>query len=294
MIKNIWHNQVYFNLLLFIIAILMLLTITLQINVIPSLKKIAYEDTLEEAKKISHYISELSYYTKEDIIVIDTSFKKLINDFNNNKSIKAFDEYSYYILKANILIVFSIIIVFLILIYLISAQNLKEQKLISRDYLTNLYNRRYFYEIVEKFLHLSKREKSPISLCLIDIDNFKRINDTYGHNNGDEVLKTFAEETKELIRKSDVLVRFGGEEFLLLLPNTSLNNAEVLSSKICKHFEKLQVSIKFTVSIGIAVHDGKKDIDELINDADKALYIAKESGKNRVVKYSDDLNRIMN
>lgn len=122
-----------------------------------------------------------------------------------------------------------------------------------------------------------------MSICIIDIDNFKKINDSYGHNKGDEVLKLFAKETKSLIRQSDILVRFGGEEFLLLLHNTNLKNAEVLANKVRKHFEDLDYEVKFTVSIGISEYKDDKNVDDIIAEADECLYLAKENGRNNVI-----------
>jgi len=204
--------------------------------------------------------------------------------YNISKTVKEFDNYTNLIFKINLLIVIGTFVSFFILLYLISAKSLKEKELIYKDYLTNLYNRRHFYEISEKYLHLSKRKKIPLSLCMIDIDNFKKINDTYGHNIGDEVLKLFSSETKNLIRKSDILVRFGGEEFLLLLPDTDINHAEILSTKICKHLASLDKAVSFTVSIGVSEYETTQTIDEVIATADKCLYTAKKEGKNRVIK----------
>jgi len=366
-IKNIWKTKTYFNLLLFLVAVLIAITITLQMNVLPALKNIALNSILEEAKKVSHYMSDLVDYNNEKNENIDKRLQTLLFDFNidkvhyfnkngkiiystvkekigtinsntyftdivsqgksfhsiktegskslhsglltksiieiyvpimnNNsfvgafelyydisKTVQVFDNYTNLIFKINILIVVGTFVSFFILLYLISAKSLKEKELISKDYLTNLYNRRHFYEISEKYLLLSKRKKIPLSLCMIDIDNFKKINDTYGHNIGDEVLKVFSSETKSLIRESDILVRFGGEEFLLLLPDTDINHAEILSNKICKHLVSLDNSIGFTVSIGISEYDSVQTIDELIAKADKCLYSAKKEGKNKVVK----------
>jgi diguanylate cyclase (GGDEF)-like protein len=133
-------------------------------------------------------------------------------------------------------------------------------------------------------MQLSRRNKTPISLCMIDIDNFKKINDKYGHGVGDNVLKTFAKEVKKILRKSDIIIRFGGEEFLVVLPNTNIDNAEILANKICTHFNNLNKEVHFTVSIGIAEYKNNNSIDDLISEADKCLYLAKENGKNQVVK----------
>jgi diguanylate cyclase (GGDEF)-like protein len=363
-IINIFKTKAYLNLLIFVTLILILITVILQVNVIPNLKKIAFDNILNESKKVSNYMSSLIDYELETVEVIDKKLRVLIDDFNidkihyfnrngkilystkkekigtfntnnyfkdiisegklyyslklkgsktsedeltqksvveiyvpiikNNsfsgafelyydisKNVKETSAYTNLIFKLNLLISFAIFISFFILLYWISAKSLKEKELISKDYLTNLYNRRYFYEIIENFMNLSKRNKTSISLCMIDIDNFKNINDKYGHGIGDTVLKTFAKEIKKIIRNSDIVVRFGGEEFLLLLPNTSINNAEVLANKVCTHFNDLSSEVHFTVSIGIAEYKKDKSIDTLINEADKCLYQAKEKGKNQ-------------
>lgn len=366
-IENIWKTKSYFNLLVFVLFMLITVTSILQYNVIPTLKKMAYNNILTEAKKVSYYMSDFIDYNNENIESIDKKLEPLIVDFgidkihyfdkngeviystvkeklgqvnthsyfsniiakgksyysikfqgsksseyeeikksvieiyipimedntflgafelyyDISKNVDQFNGYSNLILKINIILVLGIFLLFFILLYLISEKSLKEKELITKDYLTGLFNRRYFYEIIDKYILLSKREKKSISICMIDIDDFKQINDNYGHDVGDDVLKEFSFEIRTLIRKSDVLVRFGGEEFLLFLPNTGIENAEILTKKICKHFESLDNEINFTVSIGISEHKYTQSIDDTIKQADTNLYLAKSEGKNRVVK----------
>ncbi len=167
----------------------------------------------------------------------------------------------------------------------------EELKLLSSiDPMTQLYNRRYFSKISKHILDLSKREKTKLSLLMIDIDNFKKINDTYGHQVGDDVIISLAKKLEKYTRASDIICRFGGEEFVILLPETSIDGATIISEKIREvisdevinfsHKEKL----KFTISIGLTQIKNETDmnIDVLINRADKALYDAKNSGKNKV------------
>lgn len=280
-IKNIWINKIYFYLLILIISIFIILTVVLQSTIIPSIKSIAFENKFNESEQLSDNELYLGSQQINQVLFVE---KRNIN--NNIENIKEFDNYVSVILKINILITIILSILFFLLIYLLSLKNLKEQKLIIKDHLTDLYNRRYFYNVVDKFLVLAKRKNSELSLCLIDIDNFKLINDTYGHDVGDKVLRFFAKEIKGLIRKSDIIVRFGGEEFLLLLPDTSLNNAKILSDKICRHFEFSKNQIHFTISIGISSYNNNENIDKLVSNADKALYMAKSKGKNRAVIYT--------
>ena len=162
------------------------------------------------------------------------------------------------------------------------------------DPMTKLYNRRHFSSISRHILNLARRDKSQIAVVMIDIDRFKNINDNYGHYFGDEVIISLADELKEQKRESDIVFRFGGEEFLILLPNTSLDGAETLAQKIrlaaeskVLHFPSSD-ALKYTVSIGVSVSKSKdvqEDIQEVVNRADKALYKAKKEGRNRVVSF---------
>ncbi|MBN2782143.1 MAG: GGDEF domain-containing protein [Campylobacterales bacterium] len=176
------------------------------------------------------------------------------------------------------------------------AQKLKEaqielKRLASIDSMTNLYNRRYFLDTSKMLFELAKRNGEDISVIMLDIDRFKAINDTYGHKIGDEVIISLSKKLIDYTRKSDVVCRFGGEEFVILLPNTDIDGATVISNKIRDRIENLIVDIseekhlKFTVSIGVSKVDLKidKDVESAVNRADKALYEAKNSGRNRVV-----------
>ncbi|WP_455757384.1 GGDEF domain-containing protein [Sulfurimonas sp.] len=169
-----------------------------------------------------------------------------------------------------------------------AQKKLKEQA--NRDPLTNMHNRRYFSEISEKIISITKRSKDPLSLIMIDIDNFKKINDTYGHNVGDEVIKLLANELASTIRQSDVAARFGGEEFAIILPNTDATNAFIFADKLRENIENISYkdkkdTIKFTVSIGVDEfnHENDNNVSASLNRADKALYEAKTTGKNKVL-----------
>jgi len=171
----------------------------------------------------------------------------------------------------------------------VQERTLELKELAHRDPLTNLHNRRFLYEISEKMILLARREKTPLSLIMFDIDHFKHINDTYGHNVGDEVIKVFAQKIQRT-RESDISARIGGEEFVLLLPNTSEHGAYEIATKLREEIEQISMSshentpIQFTVSSGITVlSDTDKNIDQLLTRADKALYMAKELGRNKVM-----------
>ncbi|MEA2098858.1 MAG: diguanylate cyclase [Campylobacterota bacterium] len=164
------------------------------------------------------------------------------------------------------------------------------QLLASTDSMTKLYNRRYFTEISKNILNISKRDEAELSILILDIDKFKNINDTFGHKTGDDVIIALAKMLQDSSRESDIISRWGGEEFVILLPNTKLKSAITLSEKIRKNVENLIIftednkELKFTISIGVSAIDKENDtiINDAINRADKALYEAKESGRNRV------------
>jgi diguanylate cyclase (GGDEF)-like protein len=176
----------------------------------------------------------------------------------------------------------------------LEEKNRELQELAYYDPLTGLPNRRFFSEHASLIFEEVKRYEKPLSLLVIDIDHFKKINDTYGHDVGDLVLKTFADVLRGIVRKSDICVRFGGEEFVVLLPNTNLEGARVLAERIRTTVAKNPVEhgsivIVFTVSIGISQYrKGMQSIDELIKEADIALYSAKEGGRNRVEVFIPD------
>lgn len=160
-----------------------------------------------------------------------------------------------------------------------------------KDPLTNLANRRYFTEQSTAMIAFSKRENIPLAVIILDIDKFKSINDSYGHHTGDEVIIALANILSEYTRKSDIVARFGGEEFVLLLNNSTVENATVLAEKLREFIEKLSVDtkdygkIKFTASFGVTGYNEVLDQDSIehtISRADEALYEAKHGGRNQV------------
>lgn len=162
------------------------------------------------------------------------------------------------------------------------------------DYLTGLFNIRYFHRRIEEEIERSLRTKQPISIIFIDIDNFKNINDSYGHDCGDKLLIAIADLLKNgnnsELRKTDIAIRYGGEEFIILLPSIDKENAFILAERIRIKIEKLKITchkqkIGTTVSIGIAEYDSRKDknILDVVTRSDQAMYQAKKAGKNQVV-----------
>lgn len=166
---------------------------------------------------------------------------------------------------------------------------LKLTELSQRDTLTGLLNRRYLLEDVSKRIASYKRYKDTFSLAFLDIDFFKKINDTYGHDAGDFVLKKFAEIVNREKRESDLLARFGGEEFILILPHTPKNTASIFMEKLRKVIEESNHEtpagkVTFTISIGLTeIMDEDHDVDSIVKRADEALYKAKNQGRNQIV-----------
>ena len=162
------------------------------------------------------------------------------------------------------------------------------------DELTGLYNRRYFYMQIEAALARSKRYRQPLCLLVLDLDYFKAINDNYGHGFGDIVLKDVANSLREEIRESDILARFGGEEFVITFTDIDRKKGKLFAERIRKRIASLGwkvqgQEVKITASIGVhclveeALEQDNFDIDALLNYADQALYAAKTAGRNRVV-----------
>ena len=162
------------------------------------------------------------------------------------------------------------------------------EKIATKDSLTGIGNRRYYFELGEKAFSFAKRNDSFLSLITIDIDNFKDINDKFGHQAGDSVLKLVASSMLSELRKSDILARVGGEEFSIVLPNTDLDKAISIAEKIRIKIKNIDykhnsVDVIVTGSFGVSQNSETDiDLDDIYARADKALYKAKSSGKNRV------------
>jgi diguanylate cyclase (GGDEF)-like protein len=166
------------------------------------------------------------------------------------------------------------------------------RRLSITDGLTGLYNSRYFYKYLDLEIARTKRYGSSFSLILFDIDNFKRMNDTYGHQAGDEVLQELARTLMSVSRETDVVVRYGGEEFIIILPNTSEEEAISLAERILQAVQdtRIRISQKETVTVtlsgGIASYPmNALSAKTLLNAADSAMYAAKAAGKNTLICY---------
>ena len=155
----------------------------------------------------------------------------------------------------------------------------------SHDDLSGAYTRATFFRMMASEVQRARRQRRPLSLLLIDIDDFKRINDRHGHPVGDAVIRTFATVTASELRGHDLLCRYGGEEFALLLPDTALDEATAVAERVRARFSEAAFDgmPAFTVSLGVqAAEQGALEVAQMVEGADRALYIAKKLGKNRV------------
>lgn len=162
--------------------------------------------------------------------------------------------------------------------------NKKLEELATKDFLTDLVNRRRFFEHLESAMASARVKKTGVSVVIFDLDLFKRINDTFGHDSGDVVLKNTALRVRELLRGSDCAARFGGEEFIILLSETRIDAAMAIAEAVRAKIANVPFELVGAVSasFGVAEWDMKEDSRALINRADRALYVAKENGRNRV------------
>ena len=164
----------------------------------------------------------------------------------------------------------------------------KYKNLSITDDLTRLYNSRYFYIKLKEEIHRLIRYEQPLSLLLIDIDDFKKINDKYGHMNGDKILKLTGKIIHDCIRRTDTAYRYGGEEFTDILPATEIEGAMNVAERIRKRFEAQNFSLmtnemlSLTVSIGASQFKPEEEMEVFVKRTDDALYKAKQEGKNQV------------
>ena len=163
----------------------------------------------------------------------------------------------------------------------------KIQRQATTDGLTGLANHKTFYEILEKELWRSRRYGGQISLIMVDVDNLKKINDAYGHRAGDKVIREISRKVKECIRQIDTAARYGGDEFAVILPNTSLTDATVVAERMVgavahspTTWKKEQIAL--SISVGLGQYDADTNPEDITSRSDQALYTAKQAGKNTV------------
>jgi diguanylate cyclase (GGDEF)-like protein len=163
----------------------------------------------------------------------------------------------------------------------------KMQRLATRDGLTGLMNHKTFYETLERELWRSRRYGGTISMIMADIDNLKKVNDTHGHRAGDKVIREISRRIKECIRQIDLAARYGGDEFAVILPNTDLDEASLVSQRIVQCVGRAPIEwqgeeITLSISIGVGQYGADTNPEDITSRSDRALYSAKQSGKNTV------------
>lgn len=188
---------------------------------------------------------------------------------------------------ASIAIFIFVLVTLLFFLFLKKEHDTKEYLSFISNYdpLTKLLNRRGYKIAYNALIDSHNRNPRPFALLFLDIDHFKRINDTYGHDIGDDVLKKLAELLKKGVRRSDIIARWGGEEFVLMLDDTNAESAQKVAEKLRKNVENYHDDHlpRFTISIGVIQGNERESLDSMIKKADIALYKAKESGRNKVV-----------
>ncbi len=168
--------------------------------------------------------------------------------------------------------------------------NEKLEEAAHTDPMTGAYNRRYFYETAKNMIALSQREGYSITIAMLDIDKFKNINDTYGHDIGDIIIKDFTKQIASCMRTSDMFARFGGEEFVILLNHITKEDAIAFCNKVRLTVQASDPvdDIKYAVSIGVSeILTTDNNVDDALKRSDLGLYEAKETGRNRVIHHSD-------
>ena len=172
------------------------------------------------------------------------------------------------------------------------------QKVAALDGLTGTLNRGFGMKRLNDEFSRAKRGDYPLTVLMLDLDHFKKINDFYGHLSGDKVIIAAVNEIQTILRDSDIIIRFGGEEFLVVLPNVSPKNATETANRICQNIEKLEIKdglniIKLTISIGISCYSDKNmdNPERLIKYADIALYYSKDHGRNQSTLYTEQLDQ---
>jgi diguanylate cyclase len=167
------------------------------------------------------------------------------------------------------------------------------EAVVLKDPLTGTGNRRCFDITIEKAILESKQKKTPLSLVMCDIDHFKRVNDAFGHQVGDEIIKMFARVIEAGVREEDTVIRYGGEEFAIILPMTDQDAAKTIAERVRKQFESKKLTIRetnqkigqLTASFGVAQYRVGDDSETLVQRADAKLYDAKSAGRNRVAAF---------
>lgn len=255
---------------------------TQNISAIPELSRLMDQVIVKDSKILEYqkngetYLLKTKYIPELDLyLLVEAKLDHFIQEVRHT-----------FYLNLTLSLVATMIIV-LIIIRMIKGYNQKLEFLARHDSLTKLQNRSSFNDSMHDFILLAKRELTPLSLIFFDIDNFKHINDTLGHQSGDAVLVRIAEILKNRLRRTDIVGRWGGEEFTIGLINTDLENARIIAETLRQSFEEDAVLLHLcgysvTASFGVVTLSPSDTVDTLLSRADAAMYHAKESGKNKV------------
>lgn len=256
-----------------------------KLNALYDLLPQSFNEKLNQGESFSYSLRVGTQYYTMDFL----SLKNLNNDSIGYVYTVSIDK-EFATMQQQRNIINSAIILFFIITFTLLLFYVKDKHkilLLSRtDQLTKISNRAYFNELAEKELNRSNRYQHPLSYVVMDIDNFKKINDTYGHSTGDQILKALASTIQQSIRKHDLFCRWGGEEFSLLLPETTTSNAVKVCEKIQRALSNhlLINDITVTFSFGVAsLDDDTTSLNDLFKRADKNLYHAKETGRDKIV-----------
>lgn len=244
--------------------------------------------------KVDNSKWRLSIGTRNDEPILKNIIEKAVDSISSTEqrnivnrwlSVRYTSPYNLQLFKGLSFIVFISIVFLLYRQKVLKEYNKKLKALSTFDSLTQLYNRRVIDTHLAKQRELAYRNGFPLSIIIGDIDHFKQINDNFGHLVGDEVIIDLGKKLLTNIRKSDIVGRWGGEEFLLICPNTDAKGAEILANNLRKHIESMPLKNghKITMSFGIAQFKGDFSCEELLIKADAALYAAKEQGRNKAV-----------
>ncbi len=259
-------------------------------------KKAIEKQKLIEELEIEEQITKLESEHKNKQIE-KLQYERKINDLEISKQKGQRNIYIFFI----VVTIFVAALLLIIAIIFMGKYRMKKkhsiemEKMAKTDPLTQLSNRRAVLEQINYEVVRFRRSAEPFTIVISDIDDFKYINDTYGHDAGDKVLITLSNLIKSTIRKQDICARCGGEEFLFLLPETDNKGSKIISEKIRKRIEKEKIDYKdsilsITMTFGICTFSEELNADECITQADKALYEGKKSGKNRIVLYDKNLH----
>lgn len=254
-------------------------------NELVYLEKKSFECVVNYNFKDAQAILNSDEYEENKLIysqAIDDIIKYLTSE--NEKMLSYVNKYFN---KVNFIMIAILLLIIILVIYLINILKNHSQELYNisiLDPLLNIANRRHLDSLLEYEIQRAKRYNSTFSIIMFDIDFFKKINDTYGHKMGDKILKELTQFIKNKIRTSDILGRWGGEEFLIIIPETNLEKAVNVAQNLRKAVEeKVFVNnIKITLSFGVTEYKNSLKSNELFDNVDKAMYEAKKTGRNKV------------